>query len=78
MIDSSGTQRFANSVHNGIDIQIMNLEHYMITWGDLRDALKGLAKECRVHLCKFEFSVVNGVRIGGGRISKASSLVAET
>ena len=69
--DSSGMQSFSNSVHNGIDIKVGNLKPYKITWGDMRDLLKGLAKQCYVQLCEFKFSLASGTRIGGGKIYKA-------
>lgn len=69
--DGNGAQNFLNSLHNGIDLQIENIQPYTITWGDTRDVLWGLELTCCLQLCRFEFSVESGTRIGKGLFSKA-------
>ena len=69
-IDHTGEQFFYNKVHNGFVIQILNNKPFTITWGDLRNVLRAVAKFCFVQLCNFEFSTVGGSRIGVGRLYK--------
>lgn len=70
-MDRQGGQRFWNSVQKGVDIQVENLKPYAITWWDLEKVLKGLALECWLQTCVFEFSVPSGIRIGRGALYKA-------
>ena len=70
IMDSSGTQTFRNSLHNGVDIEVNNLKPYAISWGDMRDLIKGLEWRCNLQLCTFEFSTGSGTKIGGGKIYK--------
>ena len=69
--DSSGGQVWRNSIHNGIDFRVANFKPYALTWGDMRDLLKGLAEYCTLQRCRFEFSVGSGPKIGEGALYKA-------
>lgn len=71
LMDKEGGQSFRNSVHKGVDIRVNNLKPYAITWRDLEDLMKGLRDECFLQTCEFEFSIGNGMRIGGGALYKA-------
>ena len=71
--DSQGNQRFGNTVHNGIAIEVGNILPYEIAWSDLEDLLKGLSdgpeelRLCGRFLCEFAFSLGHGPHVGRGR-----------
>ncbi|KAL8822280.1 MAG: hypothetical protein Q9191_006983, partial [Dirinaria sp. TL-2023a] len=66
IMDGGGAQRFWNSGHNGIDLQVENVRPYSITWGDMQALLRGLEMACWLQLCRFEFANESGTRIGSG------------
>ena len=70
--DSQGNQRFRNTVHNGIALEVGNILPYEIEWSDLEDLLQGLQNGpghlefCMESLCTFAFSLGHGPYIGRG------------
>ena len=70
-LNTKGDQRFWQSIHNGIALEIGNILPYKVTWDDLKAVLSGLPTDCQLHLCDFEFSVPSGIEIGEGAFYKA-------
>lgn len=68
--NTTGRQYFESRINNGLELEVVNVEPYTATWGDLKMLMVALEAKCGAQLCTFEFQIGKGPRIGKGRLGK--------